>query len=360
MNRATSLYLDLIRFSAALMVFLTHACGQKSTGGVLWQIVPLGGYAVDVFFVLSGFVIAYVTDRRENDRRTYAVSRLARIYSVALPALVLTLVFDAIGHSANLALYLPLEDQSSTHFWPFVTGALFLNEVWNQHVVLGSDGAYWSLGFEVWYYIIFGLVVFAPGRWRWIGEAAALGIAGPKIAALFPLWLAGVGCYHITRRQRLGARLGLALYFGSIVALVYYWAVLAQGGVGPFQPLTLDVARLSEYLDHYATGLLFAVHMVAFDAFGSRLLGLLNRFARPIRWAAGATFSMYLFHQPTLELLVALAPWPPSSAATRAVVYLGTLVVVFILAEFTERRKDAWRRMFARPLGNRIVIEKAA
>jgi peptidoglycan/LPS O-acetylase OafA/YrhL len=360
LNHATSLYLDLSRFGAALVVFLTHARFEKWTGGFLWQIEPFGPRAVDVFFVLSGFVIAYVTDRREGDGRTYAISRLARIYSVALPSLLLTLVFNTIGQSIGPTLYIPMSDQGGAHFWPFVTNVLFLNEAWNQHSVFGTNLPYWSLGFEVWYYIIFGLAVFAPGRWRWIGVVAALGIAGPKVAILFPLWLAGVGGYHITKRQCAGPRIGLLLYLGSVVALICYWALWARPGVDPFKPLTLAPDRLEGYLDHYATGLLFAVHLVGFDAFGSRLLPVLNRFARPIRWAAGATFSMYLFHQPILEMLVALAPWPPASVATRMVVYLGTPVGVFVLAEVTERRKEAWHRLFARLLGQTAIIEKPA
>src|ERR1700742_1917757 len=86
MNRQTSLYLDLVRFLAALAVFVSHICGQRFTGGLLWQSEPYGDEAVDVFFVLSGFVIGYVTDGRETSTRSFAVARLARIYSVALPA----------------------------------------------------------------------------------------------------------------------------------------------------------------------------------------------------------------------------------------------------------------------------------
>ena len=40
MNRATSLYLDLARFIAALVVFLGHVSGQRLTGGLFWQFGP--------------------------------------------------------------------------------------------------------------------------------------------------------------------------------------------------------------------------------------------------------------------------------------------------------------------------------
>ena len=66
MNRATSLYLDLVRFTAALVVFFGHICGSRFTGGLFWQVGPYADEAVDVFFVLSGFVIAYVAENRER------------------------------------------------------------------------------------------------------------------------------------------------------------------------------------------------------------------------------------------------------------------------------------------------------
>ena len=96
MNRETSIYLDLIRFTAAVFVFLTHASREQSSGGFLWQL-QFGREAVDVFFVLSGFVIAHVVETRERSALAYAVARAARLYSVALPALALTFLLDRIG-----------------------------------------------------------------------------------------------------------------------------------------------------------------------------------------------------------------------------------------------------------------------
>ena len=60
MQRTTSVYLDLLRFLAAAVVFAGHAYPQRLTGGVpaLWRFWSFGNDAVMVFFVLSGFVIA--------------------------------------------------------------------------------------------------------------------------------------------------------------------------------------------------------------------------------------------------------------------------------------------------------------
>ena len=91
MNRAFSIYLDLVRFVAAVLVYLWHSNQKAIVDGPVFA----GGYgpsAVIVFFVLSGFVIAYVVETKERDWRRYLAGRGARIYSVVVPVVVLTLL----------------------------------------------------------------------------------------------------------------------------------------------------------------------------------------------------------------------------------------------------------------------------
>ena len=66
MNRPTSLYLDLVRPIAALVVMLSHVSQTALTGGQMEVFAYTGTEAVDVFFVLSGFVIAHVCATRER------------------------------------------------------------------------------------------------------------------------------------------------------------------------------------------------------------------------------------------------------------------------------------------------------
>ena len=66
MNRGTSIYLDLVRLSAAIVVVITHLAYPELSGGTLqpWR---LGGNdATMVFFILSGYVIAHVREEREE------------------------------------------------------------------------------------------------------------------------------------------------------------------------------------------------------------------------------------------------------------------------------------------------------
>lgn len=81
MSPATSAFLDLLRIVAALAVFAVHSVQFWAPGR--WAAADtLAHSAVIVFFVLSGYVIAYSTFARNRDARKFVIARLSRLYSV--------------------------------------------------------------------------------------------------------------------------------------------------------------------------------------------------------------------------------------------------------------------------------------
>jgi len=190
-------------------VFLSHFATQGLSGGLLWQAQPFGAQAVDVFFVLSGYVIGYAADRRERSATAYAASRAARLLSVTLPALVLTFGLDAVGQAIDPQPYHAVENfRAGAPVVQALAGLFFVNEVWGLHVPFGSNVPYWSMGYEVWFYGMFGLAFYAPRGWRLAGAGAVALLAGPPIVSLFPLWLLGFAVWRLheggwPRRPRL-------------------------------------------------------------------------------------------------------------------------------------------------------------
>lgn len=344
MNRETSLYLDAARFLAALAVFFSHISASHFTGGFLWQMKPYADIAVTIFFVLSGFVIAYAVDTRETSAGTYIVNRMARIYSVALPALVATFVLDAVGRSLRPELYVAGAYEGEHPFWRFLAGITFTNELWTSHLIEGSNGPYWSLGYEVWYYVIYGLAVFSPHRWRVLLVLGAIAVAGPAIMAMFPIWLLGVATYHLSKRWTLSPAWGVALFVAALSAWVAYQGEAWRNGYWSWFLPADPWLRRPQLLQDWVVGLCFAASILGFRS-ASKFLGTpLMPLARPIRFLAGATFTIYLFHRPVAQFLSTLQPWPPSDPKTRLVMILGTLAIMFAIARVTEKRKDAWRR----------------
>lgn len=351
---ALSLYLDAVRFAAALAVFIAHFTMQRLDGGWLWQLNVYGHQAVTVFFVLSGFVIAHAVDTRERSGRDYAVARIARLASVVLPALLLTALLDAAGRAIRPGDYTLAWGYAHDYsLWRFFTGLTFTHQLWWLNVQQGSNVAYWSLGYEVPYYLLFGLLSFMRGRWRWPTLALALLACGPGIVLAAPLWFGGVVLKRHGARLRLGERAGLLLFAGSIAAWLAYEAWAWQHGRPLLPPDHWTKRR--ELLQDVVVGLCFAANLLGFAAAAPLLRRTLARaplavragapmLARAVRWLAGATFTLYLCHLPIAQFLFAVLPWPHTDMRSRALVLAGTLGGVLLLAALTERPKQVWRR----------------
>ena len=167
-----SLYLDVVRCVAALAVFLEHVASYPFSRTTPTSTHPLlaffgiyGNSAVIVFFVLSGYVIAYVVGTRERTAWAYSANRISRLYSVVLPALVLTFAFDALGQWLNPGFYSIRTVLWKPASWEgYLSSLFFVNEfqVFDlSGAVPGTNAPFWSLSFEATYYIVAGLVLFA-------------------------------------------------------------------------------------------------------------------------------------------------------------------------------------------------------
>jgi peptidoglycan/LPS O-acetylase OafA/YrhL len=341
----TSLYLDAVRFLAALIVFLGHFATYALSGGLFWQIAPFRHDAVIVFFVLSGFVIAHAVAKGEHDVKVYVANRAARIYSVTIPAIAITVALDSVALHFKQD-YCAWGCSTGPAWLQVLTSATFTNQVWGLDLFPGSDGPYWSLGFEVSYYAMFALARFTRGHRRFILPLAMMAFVGPTITALFPLWLLGVIVYGISRRD-IPKSAGWVLFLGSILVwgAIERWAIADNGWILNF-PIA-GVARDRIPAD-YVTGIAFATNIIGFQAIGPAFGNVLRRFQRSIRWLAARTFTLYLLHFPIMRFLSAFLPWGPQAPLTRVVTLVATLLAICFAASAFELRKQAWRRFFMR------------
>jgi peptidoglycan/LPS O-acetylase OafA/YrhL len=180
-----SLYLDLLRFSAAVLVLLYHS-----------GLARFGHEAVIVFFVLSGYVISYTAQHRDRTIQRFVLGRITRIYSVAVPVLFMTVILDNIGCRLDPALYVGSAPLHSPVI-RFVASLLLLNETWIS-VQAFSNGPYWSLCYELIYYFIFASWFFFGGRRRIVLVAICMALTGIRPLLLFPIWALGSWCYFET------------------------------------------------------------------------------------------------------------------------------------------------------------------
>ena len=352
MNRGTSLYLDLVRFGAALVVFLGHLSSPAFTGGFLAPLAAWLSAAVMVFFVLSGFVIAHVTDDRAVSAGDYAVARLARIYSVALPALLATALLDAVGRAIDPVHYL-LDPgyQPRNLLLQFSAAALFLNQLWYLDMPVGTMAPYWSLGYEVWYYVAFGLVFFLRGTARWVALGAVILLVGPIVASYGLFWAAGVVAYRLGKRPMHEAA-GLLLCLGG-AALLVGATLYGVPGEARVQAAMAPVLGAAAWYHDAVVSLGFAAHLVGLCAIGHRIAPVLGAVERPLRWLAGSTFTLYLLHLPIAHVVRVLLPVPHDGPAGRIILLGGTFLLCLAAASVTERRKRPWQAFFAALLAPR-------
>ena len=350
MTKQFSRYLDLLRCVAALLVLYAHLTDRAFSDGKLGGPTEIGYSSVMIFFVLSGYVITYVAFERENHLVDFTVSRIARVYSVVVPALLLTLFADIlllhvhpIHNSDDLLGGMPLYEYKKIPLYLLVSLG-FGNNIWGARIPAFSNGVYWSMCFEVYYYVIFAFAFYLTG-WRRISLVClALLAIGPGPLLRFHLWLFGCGAYVLHRRD-LNVSVGWArvMFAASLAFLVFDLAtdlnlridaLLNVGLQSEFRRLTGDTL----------TGLAVAINILA--ARYARLeLGQLGRLSA---YFASFSFSLYLMHIPLLRLWTAY--WNPNPVVTAGLV----LVSVWLLGQITEKQKDNLRRLLRRQVADRF------
>lgn len=338
-----SLYLDLIRFTAAVAVFLEHLASYPFTNGVMPTWLLHGGApAVIVFFVLSGYVIAHVTGTAERTARAYVAARVSRLYSVVPIALLLTFLFDRIGMTLEPDLYAVPRVLMKPETWAGYVSSLFFV---NEYQVFGFDGIapgtnnpYWSLSFEATYYVVAGLALFAPRR---LGIPLALVLfmlAGRTIFALFPSWLLGFA----VARSRVGSSLprsvaALAAFASAaaVFAAPMVAAHLPQDNFGwhfPWGRKPFDRNLVGDYV----VAIAFALNVVAMRRLLDASTGVSHAPTATIRWLGSLTFPLYCIHFPALCVLTALSPWSNDTLRHALLLAAGTFTLVVVLTFASE------------------------
>ena len=354
MRAETSIFLDAMRFSAACVVFLSHLTGSEFNTTLPW--VRWGHEAVVIFFVMSGFVIAHVVDKREQSAASYAAARLGRLYSVMLPALALTALLDPIGRLSAPELYARIPDDAPA--LRIAASLLFIQQSWNLTVMPLSNGPFWSLGFEFWYYVIFGAWQLTTGHTRVVVMTVGALVAGPRILAFFPLWLLGVLAYRLHQNWQPPARLQTlfftfaALSFVSLFVLGHPASTLTSFIEGIFPDGYIDTGLLRIFAGDIPKlpadlllGLTFAALIVFLPHYRWRSIAA-KRSARAIRHLAGSTFSLYLFHVPLLYFFVAIANIQRDNATQIVLTGAAVLLSSHMLSYLGERHVATYRRLF--------------
>ncbi|MDC5706984.1 acyltransferase family protein [Vibrio europaeus] len=356
MNKRVSLYLDLLRFLSAIVVVLSHVAMERITGGS-WEWIRalrIGSDTVIVFFVLSGYVIAYVADHNKERKCDYVINRLSRLYSVVIPALLLSVAVAVAGLGTTLVpdYYQSFWDshRQSSVLQSFLAPIFYVNQIWLVDIRPFTNGPFWSLSYEFWYYTLFFMIYYFHGAIRILLALLVITIMGPKILLLAPVWWLGVWTYHKSKNINHSSLVGWALFLGPILA----YSMIKVSGVSD---LLLDETRSilgprtvfrwlrfsDEFVISYVYAILVSMHFIGLVTVVKTHLAWLERWQKQIRFWAGLTFSLYLFHYPLMHFFAAVLPGPVDAFSRHIAMVVGIMAVTLLLGPLAESSKHSIR-----------------
>ena len=352
--KAASVLLDVLRFSAALLVVLAHV-GHREIATGFRDLQVLGQLAVPVFFVLSGFVIRFVTRSRAQDLRGFLIDRGARMYSVMLPAMLLTVVLSASSYALAPQYYLHHFGAFSNHPLTRVFfNLVFLSQSWGHTIIPLIDLPFWSLSYECLYYVAYGLFFFLRGRRRVMALVVWAGLAGPQVIFLLPVWWLGCWIYDLYSALRT-TQLAMVMRLFTLVTVLpatllvvfdsrlrgVLWAGSRAFGRLP-EPLgVLHLAPERATLSAFAIGVLAGVALLLLLLLSDLMrMKTEGAWAHRFRHVADGTFAIYLMHYPLLVFATAAGLLRPGRPVVSWIV-IGVICAGLILAA---RPLDALKR----------------
>ena len=302
---------DLLRGLAAVATLVWHyqhfymaaalKHGQPTPGVVrttepfYWLLQPIyehGFWAVQAFWIISGFVFAHVYAGRNTRPGEFLLARFARLY----PLHLITLVTIATSEAISRALLNGFQIVSMNDPFHFYLHVLFVSG-WGFQLGNSFNEPVWSVSVELAIYALFYLV------------ARRVFTFGPVI----PLFLAGLG-WAVTNQGTPVWLFGMCLFFFFEGTLVYYtlirfhersgWLLaLCAASLGIFTYNVMSgKATTIPFPDLESNLFLPIVLMVAMVDYSK----IAHSFIKPIRWLGDATYSMYLWHVPLQVILLIL------------------------------------------------------
>jgi peptidoglycan/LPS O-acetylase OafA/YrhL len=340
------LRLDGIRGVAVLLVLLYHTATPARILGADYRLLPGGWVGVDVFFVLSGYLITRLllvelqTEGR-IDARAFFARRVRRLVPAVVVLLGVWLVVTQAGLLAVRALGSTYTD-SGLAFVP-VVGAFTLLYNWllafDQPTPLGM-GHLWTLSVEEQFYVV------------WVGLflVVAATFARPRVVLWSLVVAGGVGSLLLTAAEAVGSRdfayfssptSALGLLVGAAVAL----SPRLRGGnlCATVGLATLVVCAL--FVPDTAPVLLFSAVLATCVGTAMLICGGGARLDRVLTlswlcYAGRRSYAMYLWSSP---LAYAIGVWGGRTWAMDVVLLASTLVIAEVSWRVVERRFLAHR-----------------
>lgn len=344
--------IDGLRAVAVVAVILFHTNLGIATGGYV---------GVDVFFVISGYLISSIILRELGQKRFTFVGFYERRIRRIFPALFVVLAATTVA-----AWFILPPNQLQTYAQSLVATTGFAANVffWLKSGYFGGDAELfplthmWSLSVEEQYYVLFPVVALIAARGRkWFMDAVM------GVGLVVSLWL----CLNYAPREQMMAFFltpmrAWELLFGVFIAMhETRWRAALTGRrfVGPALELAA-VAMILVPVVVYDSATPFPGWTAVPPVLGSALLILLSRpdtlvgrvlASRPFVLVGLMSYSAYLWHQPLYALSrmqgFAGHGWPAYAVLIAATFVLAWLSLKYVEGPFRDRSRFTRRQIYA-------------
>lgn len=361
--------IQVLRGIAVLLVVTQHLDalfqGQvKNLTTISHYLACWGG--VDLFFVISGFVISQSTHRQQKIDGKYLarfwIRRIFRLLPTLYFSLALTLICSSSmgnGHNAfgsfainqTDALYTVL-NIANIHFWLCQTG---------QHSC-GPNWVYWSLSLEQQFYLVLPFLLLTPRKWLIVLLIAIIAIQFPIDRLTQPL-------AAFTRTDGLAWGILLATLSTYTGYRRFAPAILLRGTLRRYFTLLTAISLLLALADHpdkiyhlwpISTGLMIMLcgSLVYLASLNQNYI-LPNGLTKKLLQAIGErSYSIYLLHLPAFflarEIIPILSGWTPNTHNALQLA-LTSCILLVILVEFSFRLIEAPGIQFGRKLALKMA-----
>lgn len=304
--------LDGLRGIAILLVISFHYLNNQLThsvnkwGILLGKVTSFGWVGVDLFFVLSGFLIGSILIRNKGSNTYFSSFYLRRLVRIIPNYYLLLVIFMVITAVPLFASNNFLTGNNVIPAWSYF--AMLHNFFMARLANLGNDAmsVTWSIGIEEQFYIVFPFIVyFLKEKWLPFVLITAI-VAASFLRAGYQSWIPP----YVLLPCRMDA-----ISFGALVAWVnqrydlpalakkYFWLLLAciaadMAVCGYLFAKFNDLGPAKNTL----FAMVFAILLVFALSFAHSWYGRLLR-NKILVWVGTISYSLYLFHYLILGLL---------------------------------------------------------
>ncbi|MFL6672235.1 MAG: acyltransferase family protein [Massilia sp.] len=336
-------WIQALRGVACILVVLCHARYALSDTPY-WELAETlfrpGAAGVDLFFVISGFVMTYTTwGHGRKDAASFLVKRFTRIWP---PYAVLTLAWVACFEGLQLL-------KSPDRLAVLAKSLGFVSVYPEAPLYFGVTFPLgWSLEFEAYFYLVFALSLLFS-RLRWI----ALGSWLVYSVLVFPMPRRGLNLdvavnlgYSWSYANLVTNAIVLEFLFGVAVAMIYLSPLRLRSPRLCWNLLFLSVAVAAWYcyggfFDYHGPQKwgIAAVLLVFGCAVASKTIEI--RLPAPLLWLGTISYSLYLTHMLTQQILSRLLPKFGYNVHSWGFIFLSTAAAIgaaYVFHELVEVR----------------------